>query len=307
MSNIPLQARKNLFLKEGSFLIRTTKFCPYSAGNQNWWFQVVNEHRESVASHSKMIPSQSSAEELLERSASFECDDIYPNERRKQHEQQQQEVELFLGPIKSQSLETTASSSTWTSSIERSIEATDSILGVPPSSSSCHSGTNGSNRGSGNRRRHSSVSFQETLYILEVENLVGKSKDVVPEDIWYTKEELREIRSRCKKQALETERTDGILERGLERMVPRRSPRHSMCCQNSKNIVFLEQANEILEHGFLCHTDQLADEYRRASEISKIQARSRGCKDAVHAWGHPRSKHKVVRSSSISRNSSGFK
>jgi hypothetical protein len=148
------------------------------------------------------------------------------------------------------------------------------------------------------------VSFQETLDILEVENLVEKSTDVVPEDIWYTKEELREIRSQCKKQALETERTDGILERGLEHMVPRGSPHHSKCRRTSKNIVFLEQANEILEHGFLFHTDQLANEYRRASEISRIQARSRGCKDAVRAWGDLTSKDVVVLSSNNMRNSS---
>lgn len=247
-----------------------------------------------------MIPLQPSAEIQLESSASFDCGDQHPHHRGK-HEQEQKQ-RRFLRLRKSPSLESTGSSSTWTSSTGR----TDSILGGPSSWSSFHGSTHSSNHGTGNRRRHSSVSFQETLDILEVENLVEKSTDVVPEDIWYTKEELRKIRSQCKRQALETERTDGILERGLEHMVPRGSPRHSKCPRNSKKIVFLEQANEILEYGFLCHTDQLADEYRKASETSKIQARSRGCKDAVRAWGELRSKHTNV-SSKIQARSRGCK
>jgi hypothetical protein len=231
-----------------------------------------------------MIPLLSSADvQLTTSSSSFDCEDQHPHPRK----QRQQHPAQFL-PSRD-SVVSTESSSTWTlSSHTNSTARTNSVIETLPDQSSSSS-SNSSNTGiprhhGGNRRRHSSVSFQETLDVLEIEKLQG-SKDVVPEDIWYTKEELRQIRSQCKQRALESERTDGILERGLEHMVPRGSSRHSKCRRQSKEIVFLEQANEILEHGFLYHTEQLADEYRRASEASKRQARSRGCRDAVRAWG----------------------
>ncbi|KAG7338358.1 hypothetical protein IV203_011030 [Nitzschia inconspicua] len=109
---------------------------------------------------------------------------------------------------------------------------------------------------------HSQI-FLETLDILEFEKL-HKSKGVIPEDIWYTKEELREIRSKCKQKALEMEHTDGDVERGLEHMITRGSTRHSKHRRESMDVVFLEQANDILEHGFLYHNEQLADEYRKS-------------------------------------------
>lgn len=253
-----------------------------------------------------MIPLLSSAEVQLATSSSFDCDDVHPHRSKRQQEQQQQQQQYL--PSRDSFVSTDHSICAWTSTTTHTFSTarTGCLEELSPSSSSHSINTindniniNNSSHGFGIRRRHSSVSFQETPDILEVEKL-EESDNVVPEDIWYTKEELREIRSQCKQRALETERTDGILERGLEHMIPRGSPRHSQCRRNSMNIVFLEQANDILEHGFLCRTERLADEYRRASEISKRRALSRGCKDAMRAWGDLKSEQAVLSNSTSS-------
>lgn len=257
-----------------------------------------------------MIPLLSYAEVKLTTSPGLDCDDYHSqqrsNKRRPWQLVEKQQRPRSLPPPREHSLLSAASSnssssSTWTHSthsISTNTRSGDALVEALPdvNSTSSHSHNhhsdhhpgsspqNGDNNVRSNRRRISSVSFQETLDVLEFEKL-QESKGVAPTEIWYTKEELREIRSQCRQKALETERTDGVLERGLEHMVPRGSPRHSKCRRQSKEVVFMEQANEILEHGFLYDTEQLADEYRRASEVSKRQARSRGCNDAVRAWG----------------------
>lgn len=258
-----------------------------------------------------MIPLLSYAEVKLTTSSSFDCDDHHHSQKQRSNKRrpwwqvvEKQRPPQSLPPPREHSLlstSTSSSNSTWTNSLSTHSVSTntrpvdESLVEAPPNVNSSshhhrhHSDHPGSPRHDGdvvshNCRKLSSVSFQETLDVLEFEKL-EESKGVVPTEIWYSKEELREIRSQCKQRALETERTDGVLERGLEHMVPRGSPRHSKCRRQSKEVVFMEQANEILEHGFLYHTEQLADEYRRASEVSKRQARSRACKDAVRAWG----------------------
>ncbi|KAG7353174.1 hypothetical protein IV203_009223 [Nitzschia inconspicua] len=234
-----------------------------------------------------MIPQLPLDKVQLTASSSFDCDKGQNNSHRGCHRPQQLPCDKVqkIPPSREYSTLSNASSSTCNtlSSHTASSSLLDAFTDVSTSSSNT-SNTTTPHHG-GDHRRRSSVSFLETLDILEFEKL-HKSKGVIPEDIWYTKEELREIRSKCKQKALEMEHTDGDVERGLEHMITRGSTRHSKHRRESMDVVFLEQANDILEHGFLYHNEQLADEYRRASEISKRQARRRGRNDAVRAWGH---------------------
>lgn len=158
-----------------------------------------------------------------------------------------------------------------TASTSFSASTVDSATISPPSSDGGHR----------HRRRRSSVSFVEQPP--EIVEFEWCNND--PKEIWFSKEELRNIRSQCKRIAHQTEQNDGVIQRGLEHMVPRSSPRHSRARRNSKQIVTMEQANQILEYGNICDTERLAEEYKRATESSKRQALLRGFADAERAWG----------------------
>mmetsp|Transcript_25939 Transcript_25939/g.42512 ORF Transcript_25939/g.42512 Transcript_25939/m.42512 type:complete len:187 (+) Transcript_25939:107-667(+) len=128
-------------------------------------------------------------------------------------------------------------------------------------------------------RRTSSVSFSDETEVQEFLKTENQRQE-----IWYTAEELSEIRHQCKLEAQRTITSTGNIERGLENMIPRGSQSPSDK-KYSREIVFSENANQILEYGYLCDTERLAHEYKQATEASKIQALVRGFSDSLKAWG----------------------
>lgn len=124
-------------------------------------------------------------------------------------------------------------------------------------------------------RRTSSVTFADTEKVLEY-----VAHDKCREQLWYTHEELSQIKQECKETAKRTRESRSTPERGLEHLVRKESPKWPSRRKRSLSVVFTEHANQILEYGSLCDEEVLARQYKTVAEKSRIQAIARGFSDA---------------------------
>jgi hypothetical protein len=129
-------------------------------------------------------------------------------------------------------------------------------------------------------RRCSSVSFSDETEVVEFEKDVKRR-----EKVWYTAEELNEIRHQCKLEARRTVNTG--LERGLENLAPRGLPCGALSLrQYSRSVVLMEYSNQILEYGHLLDTERLAELYHRVAAPCGVIARHVAAQDASEAGIH---------------------
>jgi hypothetical protein len=119
------------------------------------------------------------------------------------------------------------------------------------------------------------VTFSDASRVLEYHQL-EKGR----EQLWYSSEELSRIKEECKEDAKRIREARATPERGLEHFVPRGSHRSPSRKKHSRDVVFTEHANQILEYGYLCDDERIAYAYRKVAEKSKRQALARGVSDA---------------------------
>ncbi len=105
-------------------------------------------------------------------------------------------------------------------------------------------------------------------------------RDKARDQLWYSSEELSRIKEECKEDAKRIREARAAPERGLEHFVPRGSPRFPSLKKHSRDVVFTEHANQILEYGYLCDEERIACAYRKVAEKSRRQALARGFSDA---------------------------
>jgi hypothetical protein len=125
------------------------------------------------------------------------------------------------------------------------------------------------------RRRSSLVTFSDASRVLEY-----IQHDKPRDQLWYSSEELSQIKEECKEDAKRRRATRAEPERGLEHFVQKGSPRYPSRRKHSRDVVFTEHANQILEYGYLCDEERIACAYRKVAEKSRIQAIARGFSDA---------------------------
>lgn len=125
------------------------------------------------------------------------------------------------------------------------------------------------------RRSSSLVTFSDASRVLEY-----MQRDKARDQLWYSPEELSRIKEECKEDARRILATRSAPERGLEHFVPRGSPRFPSRRKHSRDVVFTEHANQILEYGYLCDEERIACVYRKVAEKSRRQALARGFSDA---------------------------